>query len=982
MFAIRILTLTLQAQTADELVTQGRAFLSASNLTAAHGAFSSAVVVSPTHPDANFFLAATRLLVWPQEPAGSNFLTRLGLPIAGRNVYMWTSEPPFDTNGYPVAPAGVNVNEATAILRTNLLQKLLLSQENFAQITNTNFVVTLTSSEAMGTAVSIDYGDVQMLRALVRTAEFLCYSAYEWNADAKFTAIRSMFEGSLTIQEFLQAHPQVLTFATTNDLGAATTAFLAAVNHYFTASQRIRNRAPEVVRLFNYDPASADSEENFRITLEDMTNSLDNVVTLRVEPDYAVHAGAYFRGRTALRDLLPVFRGSGFLLGTLPDDTFDGLIYGITRGKVEERMANGLGNWIFPVVTISEPFYGAGPQIIFPVNVMRGRGYVVQASTDLALWSDYTAFVALQERYSFTDPDSSVFPRRFYRVVERTGNLPRPINDLFADRIHLSGSNIVVEGYNVSAGVEQGEPWGGNSSVWWSWTAPVSGPVMISAHGSTYEPSVRVYTGDLPGNLTPVGNPFLAAAGTTYHIQVGSWGETGGIRLTISAPPILAVASPPGGAVYKAPANILIQASALDTDGHISLLRIEEGGDLLARTTLAALSHMLTNAGPGYYYFEISAQDNMGVTTRSNLNCTVRPANDAFADRIQITDIQSTSVGFNAAGSREVGEPVHAGSQVNASLWWSWQSSFSGPVTIMADCISSSESLPGVLGVYLGDSVTSLAVVASNNPSIGTRAQVSFTAVAGQTYQIAVDQAPWYWEGGRVELRIRPTQPPTVALLYPPNGTTVNSLFPTNVSVLVSASDNDGVIAGLAVSRDGGYSWVNAALANPSLLVLSNLGFGSHTLVAKATDNFGVSAYSTPVTINVTALQPPNDNFTNRFDLAGANVTMTGNNMAASKEVSEPGYVGYSGGRSVWWTWTAPYTGTFRLSVTSSGSSRPILAVYTGGDFSWLSEVSTVVGYGSTAQLALSSRAGWTYEICLDDAYGSGGVFTFSIAPW
>src|SRR5256885_16260825 len=54
---------------------------------------------------------------------------------------------------------------------------------------------------------------------------------------------------------------------------------------------------------------------------------------------------------------------------------------------------------------------------------------------------------------------------------------------------------------------------------------------------------------------------------------------------------------------------------------------------------------------------------------------------------------------------------------------------------------------------------------------------------------------------------------------------------------------------------------------------------------------------------------PPNDRFSNRITLSGTNITVTGSNAGASKEAGEPDHAGNPGGKSVWWTWTAPTNG-------------------------------------------------------------------------
>jgi len=161
------------AQTASNYVSQGQSYLAISNLASANLSFSNAVAISPTDPNGNFFYAATRLLVLPTQPAGSNFLTRIGVPILGRSIYDWTAELPTDTNGIVLAPTGVNANEFTAQLRTNILISLSGAISNLNAITATNFTVNLTTSETTMPAVTVDYGDIKLIQSAMYAGEYI-----------------------------------------------------------------------------------------------------------------------------------------------------------------------------------------------------------------------------------------------------------------------------------------------------------------------------------------------------------------------------------------------------------------------------------------------------------------------------------------------------------------------------------------------------------------------------------------------------------------------------------------------------------------------------------------------------------------------------------------------------------------------------------------------------------------------------------------
>ncbi|HKS35732.1 MAG TPA: hypothetical protein VJW76_00985, partial [Verrucomicrobiae bacterium] len=87
--------------------------------------------------------------------------------------------------------------------------------------------------------------------------------------------------------------------------------------------------------------------------------------------------------------------------------------------------------------------------------------------------------------------------------------LGQPANDNFADRTILTGTEISVTGSNVGATREDGEPNANGpgsivqyvNSVWWSWTAPTNGLVVLQTGASDFATVVEVYTGSALANL-------------------------------------------------------------------------------------------------------------------------------------------------------------------------------------------------------------------------------------------------------------------------------------------------------------------------------------------------------------------------------------------------------------------------------------------------------------------------------------------------
>jgi len=327
------------AQTADQWVAQGRANLVSSNLSSANVCFSNAVARSPTDAEANVLYAATRLLVLPNQPSLGAFLTRLGFGAAGRSLYDWTAKPSKDTNGSLVLPPGVNANEFTALLRTNLAVQLAAADANLAIVTDPGFVLKLAAAETTAEDVTLDYGDVLMLRALLHAGEYLDYTASSINLDVMLTDA----EGFLTnksqgIAALLTNYPTLFTFATTSDFAVAQQAFAGGADLYNQASAFIRNRPANGNRLFNFDPDMVAGELRFRESLADVAKSLASPVVLRWATNDTVNLARQFNPANAPRNWLPAFSGSVILAGTFPDPTFGGIITGLTVPQIDHAL--------------------------------------------------------------------------------------------------------------------------------------------------------------------------------------------------------------------------------------------------------------------------------------------------------------------------------------------------------------------------------------------------------------------------------------------------------------------------------------------------------------------------------------------------------------------------------------------------------------------------------------------------------------------
>lgn len=118
-------------------------------------------------------------------------------------------------------------------------------------------------------------------------------------------------------------------------------------------------------------------------------------------------------------------------------------------------------------------------------------------------------------------------------------------------------------------------------------------------------------------------------------------------------------------------------------------------------------------------------------------NCAAPPTQDYFTNAMVVPGAPFSTAELNACASKETGEPNHAGKVGGHSLWYSWT-----PTSNHTAIINTKRStFDTLLAVYTGTSISGLSLVVSNDDIATTnkQSQVSFTATAGTTYQIAVD---------------------------------------------------------------------------------------------------------------------------------------------------------------------------------------------------------------------------------------------------
>ena len=388
-----------------------------------------------------------------------------------------------------------------------------------------------------------------------------------------------------------------------------------------------------------------------------------------------------------------------------------------------------------------------------------------------------------------------------------------------------------------------------------------------------------------------------------------------------------------------------------------------------------------------------------------------QPPNDDFANRAELTNVETPFPSSNVEATAEMGEPDHAGNLAVASVWWSWAPTNSFRVEI--DTLGS--DFDTVLAVYTGNSLTTLVEVASNDDANGAfQSRVRFEAMVGSTYQIVV--AGVDGKKGAILLNLGDAPP------APDNDDFDNPTIITNfLDAVVSSSmgaSSEVSEPSHAESPATASVWWSWTPTNSFRVEIDTLGSDFDTVLAvytgnnlttltpvamndDATDVFqsrvrfnaivgstyqiaidGIEGEEGAINLNLRGAPPApdNDDFDNRIVLTGFSTSFMGTNVGANREPGEPDHNGRPSSNSVWWTWTAPVDGNAVIDTFDS-SFDTILAVYTGTEFVTLVDVASNDDTGSPqSQVEFLAIDGATYQIVVVGSDESEGSIELHIA--
>src|SRR5438132_9748728 len=579
-------------------------------------------------------------------------------------------------------------------------------------------------------------------------------------------------------------------------------------------------------------------------------------------------------------------------------------------------------------------------------------------------------------------------------LVSATNPAPPP-NDAFANGQSLSGSTGSVSGSNVNATKETGEPnHAGNSgghSVWYRWTAPANTPVTIDTIGSSFDTLLGVYTGssvitlttiasndDIDGPNQPSRVSFTPVAGTTYQIAVDGWnGDTGTITLnlvqTAQDLPDLMIWGPsisPRITTVTFSSSSCAVVEGLVQAGTRKLLRFStetrnQGTADISLGNPATNPQFVWAPCHGHYHFNNYANyrllnsNGQSVATglkigfclldsiRWEANAPSNPKYDCGNQGIQkgwgdVYDSTLDGQWIDITGVPDGNYTLEM--EVNPQHRLP-ESNYDNNITRIPITIGNTRPANDNFADAQGLSGSSASV---SGTSVGATREAGEPNHAGNPGGHSV----WYvW-----------TAPSSRTVTVD----TVGSSFDTLLAVYTGSS----------------VSALTTVASNDDLSSTTKQSRAAFTPVAGATYRIAVDGKSGVTGHIVLTLDqsPVNDDFANCEFIGGANGSVTGSNVSASKESGEPNHADNAGGSSIWYCWTAPETGYVTFDTIGS-TFNTLLAVYIGNS---VNRLTPVASNDNIADNVLQSRvtfpavATTQYHVAIDGYNGASGDTTLN----
>jgi hypothetical protein len=388
-------------------------------------------------------------------------------------------------------------------------------------------------------------------------------------------------------------------------------------------------------------------------------------------------------------------------------------------------------------------------------------------------------------------------------------------------------------------------------------------------------------------------------------------------------PPAVAITQPISGQVLAAPPALTVTADASDPAG-IAEVSFYANGNLIGTATNRPYSISWQNPGIGNHPLRAVASNVLGLTWTSPL--------------VRIV-IQPSAYQFGIS-SQPVSQTVTLGGSVTFAV-----------ATTGTNGVAYQWSYNGapISGAIFNTLVLRPPIQDSNAGTYTVTATANGTTLGSDPAVLTV------------------VDPPTFTL--EPQGQTVTA--GTDVTLIVAAAGAGPFTWQWFLN---GTSIPGATKRVYSIPAAQPLRSGNYQVVAANGTATALSAVAPVIVETAITIPETNDDFADRASINPLLGPVSDSNQLATVEAGEPLPDGLPGGKSIWFTWRATFTGT--LSLTTEGSDfDTLLAVYTGTALRALKPVAGDDDSGGflTSLVTFNVTEGTDYQIDVDGFQGASG---------
>ncbi|MGN6647003.1 MAG: Ig-like domain-containing protein [Cytophaga sp.] len=418
-----------------------------------------------------------------------------------------------------------------------------------------------------------------------------------------------------------------------------------------------------------------------------------------------------------------------------------------------------------------------------------------------------------------------------------------------------------------------------------------------------------------------------------------------------NVPPTTNITVPANNTAYTAPASVIINASAADTDGTIASVDFYNGTTLIGTDAAAPYSFTWANVPAGTYSITTRATDNQGATGMSDpvtvivqgTGLTIQGETACTYDGILN---ESINAGFNGTGYLNLNNVsgsaaswvVNAAANQTATLTIRYANASTASRN-MSLKVNNTTQVASIAFPSTGAWTTWQTATATVNLAAGRNTLTLTSLIAEGAPNI--DELTFSSSTVSIASCTPPNVAPTVSLTAPANSSSF--VTPATLTLTATAADADGTVS--LVEFYNGTSLLGSDAATPYTVSWNNVPEGNYTLTAKATDNAG--AVTTSAAITVTVKTPVLSSIE-----AEAACSVDGIlNEPTNAGFSGTGYVNTdnAAGASINWTIHSPASQTATLTLRYANAS----ALNRAASLS-------VGGIIQAASIAFNTTAAWT----------------------